>query len=101
MSFYQEASYLYFPTLQAELASDISFYFKTSAPSGVFLENQGLRDFIRVELAGESTFSEEDGFPYIRTAAEVSGKFIFYFRWLCCTRQFHFPREAGCQVRVM
>uniref|UniRef100_A0AAQ4RUD5 Contactin associated protein-like 5a n=1 Tax=Gasterosteus aculeatus aculeatus TaxID=481459 RepID=A0AAQ4RUD5_GASAC len=53
VSFYQEASYLYFPTLQAELASDISFYFKTSAPSGVFLENQGLRDFIRVELAGD------------------------------------------------
>lgn len=79
MSFYQEASYLYFPTLQAELASDISFYFKTSAPSGVFLENQGLKDFIRVELAGESMFSEEDGFPYVRTAAEVSGIFIFIF----------------------
>lgn len=55
-SFYQESSYLYFPTLQAELASDISFHFKTSAPSGVFLENQGLKDFIRVELSCESTF---------------------------------------------
>lgn len=54
-SFYQESSYLYFPTLQAELASDISFYFKTSAPSGVFLENQGLKDFIRVELSCECT----------------------------------------------
>lgn len=52
-SFYQESSYLYFPTLQAELASDISFYFKTSTPSGVFLENQGLKDFIRVELSCE------------------------------------------------
>lgn len=52
-SFYQESSYLYFPTLQAELASDISFYFKTSSPSGVFLENQGLKDFIRVELSCE------------------------------------------------
>uniref|UniRef100_G3P0X4 Contactin associated protein-like 5a n=1 Tax=Gasterosteus aculeatus aculeatus TaxID=481459 RepID=G3P0X4_GASAC len=63
VSFYQEASYLYFPTLQAELASDISFYFKTSAPSGVFLENQGLRDFIRVELAAPSvvTFSFDVG----------------------------------------
>ncbi|TMS06462.1 Contactin-associated protein-like 5 [Larimichthys crocea] len=50
-SFYQESSYLYFPTLQAELASDISLYFKTSAPSGVFLENLGLKDFIRVELS--------------------------------------------------
>ncbi|KAM4558199.1 contactin-associated protein-like 5 isoform 1-T1 [Odontesthes bonariensis] len=54
-SFYQESSYLYFPTLQAELASDISFYFKTSTPSGVFLENQGLKDFIRVELSSPST----------------------------------------------
>lgn len=55
-SFYQESSYLYFPTLQAELASDISFYFKSSAPSGVFLENLGLKDFIRLELTCEWTF---------------------------------------------
>ncbi|KAI9547004.1 hypothetical protein NQZ68_021674 [Dissostichus eleginoides] len=62
-SFYQESSYLYFPTLQAELASDISFHFKTSAPSGVFLENQGLKDFIRVELSSPSvvTFSFDVG----------------------------------------
>ncbi|XP_070694529.1 contactin-associated protein-like 5 [Pempheris klunzingeri] len=62
-SFYQESSYLYFPTLQAELASDISFYFKTSAPSGVFLENVGLKDFIRVELSSPSvvTFSFDVG----------------------------------------
>ncbi|XP_069010535.1 contactin-associated protein-like 5 [Embiotoca jacksoni] len=62
-SFYQEASYLYFPTLQAELASDISFFFKSSAPSGVFLENQGLKDFIRVELSSPSvvTFSFDVG----------------------------------------
>ncbi|XP_015255192.1 PREDICTED: contactin-associated protein-like 5 [Cyprinodon variegatus] len=62
-SFYQEASYLYFPTLQAELASDISFYFKTSSPSGVFLENQGLKDFIRVELSSPAvvTFSFDVG----------------------------------------
>lgn len=53
-SFYQESSYLYFPTLQAELAFDISFYFKTSAPSGVFLENLGLKDFVRLELSCES-----------------------------------------------
>ncbi|TMS06629.1 Contactin-associated protein-like 5, partial [Larimichthys crocea] len=52
-SFYQESSSLLFPTLQAELTSDISFYFKTSAPSGVFLENLGLKDFIRVELSCE------------------------------------------------
>ncbi|XP_030626430.1 contactin-associated protein-like 5 [Chanos chanos] len=54
-SFYQESSYLHFPTLQAELSSDISFYFKTTAPSGVFLENLGVKDFIRVELSGPST----------------------------------------------
>ncbi|XP_013878670.1 contactin-associated protein-like 5 [Austrofundulus limnaeus] len=62
-SFYQESSYLYFPTLQAELASDISFYFKTSSPSGVFLENQGLKDFIRLELSSPLvvTFSFDVG----------------------------------------
>ncbi|KAL0963898.1 hypothetical protein UPYG_G00315090 [Umbra pygmaea] len=62
-SFYQESSYLHFPTLQTELSVDISFYFKTSAPSGVFLENLGLRDFIRVELNSPSvvTFSFDVG----------------------------------------
>ncbi|KAM9347809.1 contactin-associated protein-like 5 [Symphorus nematophorus] len=62
-SFYRESSSLLFPTLQAELASDISFYFKTSAPSGVFLENLGLKDFIRVELSSPSvvTFSFDVG----------------------------------------
>uniref|UniRef100_A0AAY5E8E6 Contactin associated protein family member 5 like n=1 Tax=Electrophorus electricus TaxID=8005 RepID=A0AAY5E8E6_ELEEL len=50
-SFYLESSYLHFPTLQAELSLDISFFFKTGAPSGLFLENRGLRDFIRVELS--------------------------------------------------
>uniref|UniRef100_A0A3B4GG89 Contactin associated protein like 5 n=1 Tax=Pundamilia nyererei TaxID=303518 RepID=A0A3B4GG89_9CICH len=67
-SFYQESSYLYFPTLQAELASDISFYFKTSTPSGVFLENQGLKDFIRVELSCECTLclQYETQWHYVR-----------------------------------
>ncbi|XP_023670576.1 contactin-associated protein-like 5 [Paramormyrops kingsleyae] len=54
-SFYQESSYLHFPTLQAELSTDISFYFKTTAPFGVFLENLGVRDFLRVELSSPST----------------------------------------------
>jgi hypothetical protein len=58
-SFYQESSYLHFPTLQAELGSDISFYFKTSAPSGVFLENLGLKDFIRVELSCECNYTSK------------------------------------------
>ncbi|XP_021452980.1 contactin-associated protein-like 5 isoform X1 [Oncorhynchus mykiss] len=62
-SFYQESSYLHFPTLQAELSADISFYFKTSVPSGVFLEDLGLKDFIRVELSSPSvvTFSFDVG----------------------------------------
>ncbi|KAM3862428.1 contactin-associated protein-like 5 [Diretmus argenteus] len=62
-SFYQESSYLHFPTLQAERGSDISFYFKTSAPSGVFLENLGFKEFIRVELSSPSvvTFSFDVG----------------------------------------
>ncbi|XP_035531842.1 contactin-associated protein-like 5 [Morone saxatilis] len=50
-SFYQESSSLLFPTLRAELTFDISFYFKTTANSGVFLENMGHKDFIRVELS--------------------------------------------------
>ncbi|XP_066511823.1 contactin-associated protein-like 5 [Hoplias malabaricus] len=62
-SFYQESSYLHFPTLQAELSVDISFYFKTTAPSGVFLENLGVKDYIRVELSGPAvvTFTFEVG----------------------------------------
>ncbi|XP_060767941.1 contactin-associated protein-like 5 [Neoarius graeffei] len=55
VSFYQESSSLHFATLQAELSVDISFYFKTTAPSGVFLENLGVRDFIRLELSAPST----------------------------------------------
>ncbi|KAI1899439.1 hypothetical protein AGOR_G00061800 [Albula goreensis] len=53
-SFYQESSYLHFPTFQAELSADISFYFKTTASSAVFLENLGVKDFIRVELSSSS-----------------------------------------------
>uniref|UniRef100_A0A8C2APN1 Contactin associated protein-like 5b n=1 Tax=Cyprinus carpio TaxID=7962 RepID=A0A8C2APN1_CYPCA len=62
-SFYQESSYLHFPTLQAELSIDISLYFKTTAPSGVFLENLGAKDFIRVELSAPSvvTFTFDVG----------------------------------------
>ncbi|XP_065097094.1 contactin-associated protein-like 5 [Paramisgurnus dabryanus] len=56
-SFYQESSYLHFPTLQAELSVDISLFFKTSALSGVFLENLGVRDFIRLELSSPSTMN--------------------------------------------
>ncbi|XP_043107209.1 contactin-associated protein-like 5 isoform X2 [Puntigrus tetrazona] len=69
-SFYQESSYLHFPTLQAELSVDISLFFKTSALSGVFLENLGVRDFIRLELSSpytvNFTFDLGDG-PVILT----------------------------------
>uniref|UniRef100_A0AAR2JZL6 Contactin associated protein-like 5a n=1 Tax=Pygocentrus nattereri TaxID=42514 RepID=A0AAR2JZL6_PYGNA len=69
-SFFAESSYLHFPTLQAELSMDISFYFKTSAPSGLFLENVGVRDFIRLELSSPSivtfTFDLGDG-PVVLT----------------------------------
>ncbi|XP_029003188.1 contactin-associated protein-like 2a isoform X1 [Betta splendens] len=49
-SFTTPSSYLHFATFQGETSADISFYFKTSAPYGVFLENLGNADFIRLEL---------------------------------------------------
>ncbi|KAM4556058.1 contactin-associated protein-like 4 [Fundulus diaphanus] len=49
--FDKETSYLHFPTFHGELSADISFLFKTTASSGVFLENLGIKDFIRIELS--------------------------------------------------
>ncbi|KAM4728066.1 contactin-associated protein-like 4 [Anableps anableps] len=49
--FDKETSYLHFPTFHGELSADISFFFKTTASSGVFLENLGIKDFIRIELS--------------------------------------------------
>uniref|UniRef100_A0A8B9V7A9 Contactin associated protein family member 5 n=1 Tax=Anas zonorhyncha TaxID=75864 RepID=A0A8B9V7A9_9AVES len=62
-SFNTEASYLHFPTFHAEVSADISFFFKTTAPSGVFLENLGIKDFIRVEISSpkEIVFSVDVG----------------------------------------
>lgn len=51
--FNKETSYLHFPTFHGELSADISFLFKTSSSSGVFLENLGIKDFIRIELSCE------------------------------------------------
>ncbi|KAE8290556.1 Contactin-associated protein-like 4 Cell recognition molecule Caspr4 Precursor [Larimichthys crocea] len=51
--FDKETSYLHFPTFHGELSADISFLFKTTASSGVFLENLGIKDFIRIELSCE------------------------------------------------
>ncbi|XP_072910474.1 contactin-associated protein-like 2 isoform X1 [Hemitrygon akajei] len=53
-SFNTPSSYLHFSTFHGETSADISFYFKTSAPYGVFLENLGNTDFIRLELKSPS-----------------------------------------------
>ncbi|XP_041663114.1 contactin-associated protein-like 5 [Cheilinus undulatus] len=62
-SFHLEVSSLLFPPLLAELSSDFSFFFKTSAADGVFLENLGHKHFIRLELSSPSvvTFSFDVG----------------------------------------
>ncbi|XP_074834871.1 contactin-associated protein 1 [Carettochelys insculpta] len=49
ISFNKGAS-LVFPTFQANHSLDISFYFRTTALSGVFLENSGCKNYIRIEL---------------------------------------------------
>uniref|UniRef100_A0A8C9UAI8 Contactin associated protein 2 n=1 Tax=Scleropages formosus TaxID=113540 RepID=A0A8C9UAI8_SCLFO len=56
-SFTTPSSYLHFSTFQGETSADISFYFKTSAPYGVFLENLGNTDFIRLELKSPTMVS--------------------------------------------
>ncbi|XP_040593711.1 contactin-associated protein-like 5 isoform X2 [Mesocricetus auratus] len=63
VSFSTEASYLHFPTFHAEVSADISFFFKTTALSGVFLENLGIKDFIRLEMSSPSevTFAIDVG----------------------------------------
>uniref|UniRef100_A0A674GBX8 Contactin associated protein family member 4 n=1 Tax=Taeniopygia guttata TaxID=59729 RepID=A0A674GBX8_TAEGU len=53
-SFNTETSYLHFPTFHGEFSADVSFFFKTIASSGVFLENLGIQDFIRIELQSPS-----------------------------------------------
>ncbi|XP_029445441.1 contactin-associated protein-like 2 [Rhinatrema bivittatum] len=62
-SFNTPSSYLHFSTFQGETSADISFYFKTSAPDGVFLENLGNTDFIKLELKSftEVSFSFDVG----------------------------------------
>ncbi|XP_017276056.1 contactin-associated protein-like 4 isoform X1 [Kryptolebias marmoratus] len=61
--FDKETSYLHFPTFHGELNADISFLFKTTFSSGVFLENLGIKDFIRIELSSstEVVFSFDVG----------------------------------------
>lgn len=70
-SFNTEASYLHFPTFHAEVSADISFFFKTTAASGVFLENLGIKDFIRVEI--RCKFHLQEILVYLRNLAGAGG----------------------------
>uniref|UniRef100_A0A8C6HZK8 Contactin associated protein-like 5B n=1 Tax=Mus spicilegus TaxID=10103 RepID=A0A8C6HZK8_MUSSI len=54
VSFSTEAAYLHIPTFHAEFSADISFFFKTTALSGVFLENLGVKNFLRLEMSSPS-----------------------------------------------
>ncbi|XP_069588760.1 contactin-associated protein-like 5 [Ranitomeya imitator] len=62
-SFTSGTSYLYFPTFFLDFSIDISFFFKITSSSGVFLENLGVKDFIRIELVSpyQVTFSFDVG----------------------------------------
>ncbi|XP_069564962.1 contactin-associated protein-like 4 isoform X1 [Brachyistius frenatus] len=72
--FDKETSYLHFPTFHGELSADISFLFKTTASSGVFLENLGIRDFIRIQLSSSTQvlFSFDVGNGPLEVRAESS-----------------------------
>ncbi|KAF0046709.1 hypothetical protein F2P81_000342 [Scophthalmus maximus] len=72
--FDKETSYLHFPTFHGELSADISFLFKTSASSGVFLENLGIKDFIRIELrsSAQVVFSFDVGDGPLEVRVESS-----------------------------
>ncbi|XP_040827125.1 contactin-associated protein-like 5 isoform X1 [Ochotona curzoniae] len=63
VTFDTEASYLHFPTFQVESSADISFFFKTTDLSGVFLENLSMKVFIRLEMSSPSevTFAIDVG----------------------------------------
>ncbi|XP_052056206.1 contactin-associated protein like 5-3 isoform X2 [Apodemus sylvaticus] len=63
VSFSTEASYLHFPTFRVEFNTDISFFFKTTALSGVFIENLGIKEFLRLEITSPSevTFATDVG----------------------------------------
>uniref|UniRef100_A0A4W6CNJ0 Contactin associated protein like 3 n=1 Tax=Lates calcarifer TaxID=8187 RepID=A0A4W6CNJ0_LATCA len=73
--FDKETSYLHFPTFHGELSADISFLFKTTASSGVFLENLGIKDFIRIELSSSTqvlfSFDVGNGPLEVRVESDV------------------------------
>ncbi|XP_045905677.1 contactin-associated protein-like 4 isoform X1 [Micropterus dolomieu] len=72
--FDKETSYLHFPTFHGELNADISFLFKTTSSSGVFMENLGIKDFIRIELSSSSevVFSFDVGNGPLEVRVETS-----------------------------
>ncbi|KAM9844451.1 contactin-associated protein-like 4 [Aulostomus maculatus] len=72
--FDKETSYLHFPTFHGELSAEISFMFKTTASSGVFLENLGIKDFIRIELSSSTqvVFSFDVGNGPLEVGVESS-----------------------------
>ncbi|XP_059355989.1 contactin-associated protein-like 5 [Carassius carassius] len=98
VSFYQAASYLQFPALQVELSLDVSFYFKTASPSGIFVENMGIRDFIRVELSSPSavtfSFNVGDG-PVVLTVKSPVPLNDRQWHWVRAERN---VKEACLQV---
>ncbi|CAF95007.1 unnamed protein product, partial [Tetraodon nigroviridis] len=72
--FDKETSYLHFPTFHGELNADVSFLFKTTSSSGVFLENLGIKDFIRLELksSSEVIFSFDVGNGPLEVSVETN-----------------------------
>ncbi|XP_043927915.1 contactin-associated protein-like 5 [Protopterus annectens] len=97
-SFNTETSYLHFPTFHGELSADVSFYFKTVATSGVFLENLGIKDFIRIELYSptEVTFSFDVGNgPYEITVKSPTDLNDSQWHYLKAERNI---KEAALQV---
>lgn len=88
-SFTTPSSYLHFATFQGETSADISFYFKTSAPYGVFLENLGNTDFIRLELKCKTPHYEPPPTHKVKTLPS--------FWW--GSTHVHKPTQAGTSHR--
>lgn len=83
-SFNTPSSYLHFSTFQGETSADISFYFKTSAPYGVFLENLGNTDFIRLELKCRSLVHVVFVSPsFLSLSLCLSVPLLIWIPWLC------------------
>lgn len=72
---FTEGNYMVFPPFNTGPSVDISLYFKTTSSYGVFLENSGYWDFIRLELKSERvvafSFNVGDGPQELRVEAPV------------------------------